>query len=238
MHEAQLHEHNCFITLTYAENPITLVYRDFQLFMKRLRKVKGKVRFFVCGEYGEIGARPHFHACLFGCRFEDRRLFSSRNGIRLYDSPLLSRLWPFGFASIGDVTFQSAAYVARYIMKKVTGDEAEAHYLVVNPDTGELVNRVPEFSHCSLKPGIGSGWFDKFAADIYPSGEVVVNGVKCAPPKYYDRKYAELDSDGFARVAFEREMRARLRVADNTVERLAVKETVAKARMRFLKRSI
>lgn len=134
VHESQMHKENCFITLTYAPEHLpadqSLHYRDFQLFMKRLRKrFSGKViRFYMCGEYGENFGRPHFHACLFGHNFDDLTLWKVQNKQKLYRSKTLEELWPFGHSSVGTVTFESAAYVARYIMKKVTGEAAELHY--------------------------------------------------------------------------------------------------------------
>lgn len=154
VHEASLYARNAFVTLTYAEDPGTLCYRDFQLFMKRLRKTGRKARFFVCGEYGESFGRAHFHACLFNCSFEDQYYWrSSGAGFRLFRSAELERLWPHGHAEIGEVTFESAAYVARYVMKKVTGQLSDVHY----------DGREPEFCHMSLKPGIGGAWLDRFS---------------------------------------------------------------------------
>lgn len=134
MHESKLHDRNCFITLTYDEAHLPpdrgLHYRDFQLFMKRLRKRFGdNIRFYMCGEYGEKVGRPHFHACLFGHDFDDKKLWSTTPAkSKLYRSESLEELWPNGFSSVGDVTFESAAYVARYITKKITGEAAESHY--------------------------------------------------------------------------------------------------------------
>ena len=105
----------------------SLNYKHFQDFMKRLRKSHSGVRFYMCGEYGEDFSRPHYHALLFNCSFPDRKKHSTGDsGSVIYTSEALSKLWPFGFSSIGDVTFESAAYCSRYIMKKVTGDACEA----------------------------------------------------------------------------------------------------------------
>lgn len=243
MHEAQMHERNSFVTLTYSDEyrPVgdSLVYRDFQLFMKRLRKEKKSVRFYMCGEYGEEFGRPHFHACLFGCHFEDRAYWSkSPAGEKLYRSAQLERLWPFGFASVGEVTFESAAYVARYVMKKITGQRAEEAYRVVDSETGEVVERVPEFNRMSLRPGIGARWLEKFQSDVYPGGRVVVNGRECRAPRYYDKKFESFDAVAFEDVAYGRFLEGVARAADNTAERLAVREKVARARVGFLKRSI
>lgn len=242
MHEAQLHKSNCVVTLTYEEllTP-SLEYRDFQLFMKRLRKHAGvPVRFYMCGEYGDDNGRPHFHSCIFGVDFPDKtawRQAGDGQG-RLYRSRILERLWPFGFSTVGDLNFRSAGYIARYVMKKVTGDASASHYRRVFLETGEIVDCVPEFNHMSLKPGIGAGWLSKFGKDVYPHGMVVVNGKEVRPPKYYDRIFAKKDPDGFAGIALQREKFAHDRSAHNTDERLLVRETVAKARASLSKRGL
>nr|QJB19448.1 MAG: replication initiator protein [Microvirus sp.] len=242
MHEASLHEQNAFITLTYDEASLpvggSLIYSDFQKFMKRLRKRCGKVSFYVGGEYGEQLARPHFHACIFGYDFPDKVYFKkSSDGSKLYTSKLLDSLWPYGLCSTGDVSFASAAYIARYCVAKVNGDAAEAHYRVITDD-GEIIDRTPEFNHMSLKPAVGKRWLDKYMSDVYPRDYVVVNGVKSKPPKYYDRIFEAQDEVRFDQLVAERELESALRMGDNSYSRLAVKETVVKARSSLLKRSL
>lgn len=243
MHEASLHSQNCFITLTYDEEHLpqygSLDYRDFQLFMKKLRKRLGKARFYMCGEYGELNSRPHFHACLFGVDFDDKEPFRLLDsGCRLFTSKTLSELWPKGFASIGDVTFESAAYVARYVMKKVTGSAACAHYTRLDPMTGELYEVSPEFNRMSLKPGIGAKWFEKWHKDVYPHDYVVVNGHEAKPPRFYDKLYARLDSFGAELLQAHRYKKAAAFLDDSTPHRLSVRETVTKARLAFKKRTL
>lgn len=234
VHEASLYEQNSFVTLTYGDEFLpeggSLMYRDFQLFMKRLRRTRKGVRFFCAGEYGDELGRPHFHACLFNCGFSDGVLFSNRGGQKLFTSVELDGLWKLGFASFGSVTFESAAYVARYVMKKVTGDMAAEHY----------GDRLPEFCHMSLKPGIGARWLEKYRGDVFPAGKVVVNGVECKPPKFYERmiKKQEAGSDAYAELEMGRELEARASGKDRSVERLAVREQVVKARVSRLKRSL
>ena len=133
MHEKQSHERSAFITLTYDEEHLPqdggLDVSHFQKFMKRLRKKRGKVRFFHCGEYGDMKGRPHYHAILFGIDFwDDQVLVEEKNDNPYYISAELAQLWPFGQHRIGEVTFESSAYVARYIMKKITGKQAPEHY--------------------------------------------------------------------------------------------------------------
>lgn len=243
MHEASMHADNCFVTLTYDDDHVphdySLNYRHFQLFMKRVRKSYSRVRFYMCGEYGETYSRPHFHACLFGLRFPD--LYPWRKtgaGFDLYRSPSLESLWPYGSAEVGDVTFESAAYVARYIVKKVTGINAEEHYKIVDPSTGEIYDRVPEFTRMSLKPGIGFSWYDKYKSEVFPLDRVVVRGVECKPPRYY--KLLLDDEPGLMadNVEYARYLQGIKLSLDNTDERLRVKEIVCKARIKNLRRSI
>lgn len=245
MHEASLYKQNCFITLTYRDDCLpangSLNYRDFQLFMKRLRKSfpNSRIRFYMCGEYGEDFNRPHFHACLFNFDFEDKvpvRLLSGSSA-KLFKSKTLERLWPSGFGSIGAVTFESAAYVARYVMKKVNGDRAKDHYLVVDED-GVVSSRTPEFNKMSLKPGIGADWLGKYYSDVYPDGNVVVRGFESKSPRYYDRRFSKIDPLGYEGLMYSRELAALDRWEDQSDDRLRVREQVAQARVRSLKRTI
>lgn len=242
MHENQMHEFSSFVTLTFDDENIptnySLDYSIFQRFMKRLRDQLGPCRFFMCGEYGEQFSRPHFHACLFGVFFPDRELFRSLDsGSNIYTSKTLERLWPYGFSSVGDVTFESAAYVARYVMKKVTGPSADEHYLWMDYATGELVTREPEFCHMSLKPGIGFSWYEKYKREVYPNDRVVLRGVKMKPPKYYDKLLQNdptLMSDA---VEYSRYVKSlEIPYEENTERRLRVREQVTRARLNQLRR--
>lgn len=244
LHESSLHDHNCFITLTYDDSNLppggSLDYADFQKFMKRLRKrIKSPVRFYVGGEYGENGTiRPHFHACIFGYDFLDKVYFKkTSSGEKIYTSKLLESLWPFGLSSVGNVTFESAAYIARYCIQKVTGDLAEAHYRVVTDD-GEIIDRVPEFNHMSLKPGIGAAWLAKYRTDVFPRDYVIVNGVKTKPPKYYDTLFEREDPGSFSDIVAQRELDGYTQTlkGENSTARLSVREQVQSARLSMLKR--
>ena len=245
MHEAQLHQHNCFITLTYDNDHIpsdqSLHYRDFQLFIKRLRKryPTTKISYYMAGEYGESFGRPHYHACIFGLDFHDKKLWKrTSSGSLIYRSNDLETLWPFGYSSIGDVNFESAAYVARYIMKKQTGKEAEKHYQYSDLESGEIIQMTPEFNKMSLKPAIGLNWYKKYKSDVYPHDYVVLRGQKIKPPKYYDNLYKNDNPFEYEKIIAIRENGAKLNHADNTYDRLSVKEQVVKAKLRKLKRTL
>ncbi|WNK13956.1 MAG: replication initiator protein [Microvirus sp.] len=233
MHESQLHKQSCFITLTYNQDNVptdgSLNKRHFQLFIKRLRKnLKGrKIRYYHCGEYGESFGRPHYHACLFGYDPEDKQLIKNTNGIRLYSSPELETLWGLGFVTIGEVTFESAAYVARYITKKITGNQAENHYQ----------GRNPEYTTMSRRPGIGKKWFDQYQTDIYPKDFITVREQKVKPPKYYDQLNNEKNPHQQISVKENRRLKGKTQALDNTPERLQVKEQHKTITLTQLKRS-
>lgn len=240
VNEAACHEVNSFVTLTYEDAPIGLQYRDFQLFIKRLRKSRSSVRFFMCGEYGENFGRPHFHALLFGVGFGDRVVHSDRGGTVLYRSAELERLWPHGFSSIGEVNFETAAYCARYVMKKVTGQAAEDHYEVVLT-SGEVVKVAPEFCRMSLKPGIGFNWLLRYWSDVFSDGKdsVPVFEKREAVPRYYLKLLERFDADLAADVSRRRYDRVTPAVvADNERERLAVREAVVKGRLKLYERTL
>lgn len=230
LHEAKLHESNSFITLTYEDKQIpengSLDYSHYQLFMKKLRKRTGiPVRFFMCGEYGEQTERPHYHALLFGYQFPDLQYWGkSPTGHPVYRSALLESLWTFGNSLVGSVNKQSAGYVARYCMKKITGQAAETHY----------GGRTPEFARMSLKPGIGAEYFRRYQSDILPNDYVVYDGIKCPVPKYYDKLYS---GDNLDEIKQQREIYGRSKAENNTPERLEVREEVAKAKIKSLLRN-
>lgn len=242
MHEASMHQHNAFITLTYDDAHIPprgqLNHTEYQKFMRRLRKniAPKQVRFFMCGEYGELNGRPHYHAALFGHDFNDKLYWmKSPSGQRLYRSATLERLWPYGHSTTADVTFESAAYIARYCTKKITGDAANTHYKRTDSE-GEY-QLTPEYGKMSLKPGIGATWYDKYKNDVYPHDYVITNSKECKPPKYYDILQKRENPDNMEDITHARETRAREKYLDNTPERLKAKETVQKAKSEFLKRN-
>lgn len=229
-HEASLFDMNSFITLTFEgdDAPKDLEYSYFQAFMRRVRKVYGPTRFFMCGEYGSKTGRPHFHAILFGRFFKPSSTISRPAGrAPLFRSAELEALWPHGFSSVGAVTPESAAYVAGYVIKKAMSGGAPAR---LDVSTGELVFR-REFVRMSLKPGIGADWLKKFRSDVYDNDYVIMNGVKCRPPRYYDKKEAEFSPYDFPFVLLERERRSVLCRDDSTPERLAVREEVVRSKL-------
>lgn len=245
MHEAQSHEKTCFITVTYSDEQIpsgqTLVKSHFQNFLKRLRKhYGGGIRYFHCGEYGETTKRPHYHACLYGVDFtEDRTSYTNTpQGHTLFTSKTLDKIWGKGQCWIGNLSFDSAAYVARYILKKVNGDDAAKHYENVNLETGDIVPTLPEYITMSLKPAIGANWYERYKSDVFPRDECIMQGAQVKPPKYYTRRLEKSDAKLYRKIKAERIKTAKKRSADNTPERLAVRLEVKTAQISSLKRNL
>lgn len=235
MHEASLWPANSFVTLTYADDKLrspSLDYRDFQLFMKRLRfnNKNRPVRFFMCGEYGSANLRPHFHALLFNQSFSSPSLWSrTHQGDPLYTSAELDRAWQQGLATFGAVTHESAGYVTRYAIKE---GSVPSEWL----DAMELRR---EFVNMSRRPGIGADWLRKFRSDVFPCDYVVdSNGQKSRVPRFYDDRNQFHDPDLHARVKAERIESARSNWRDNTEARLRTKAEVKKAALRQLVRDL
>lgn len=228
MAEASLHTFNCFITLTYnyesAEKRLKMksevtgedIYSlrvekdkkgrwidDFQLFMKRLRKdlwknEKIKIRFFHCGEYGERFERPHHHACIFGYWPIDAKPWRGKSDSQLYTSNILSSIWGFGNVYFGEVTFESAAYVARYVTKKINGEMQESWY----------EGRFPEYVSASLRPGIGADWYRQYKGDLSQDSMMIRPGIFARPPKFFDKLLEKEDKNELIKRKDERMKKA------------------------------
>ena len=242
IHEAQMHEDNCFITLTYDDENIpwdgSLNKQHFQAFMKRLRwhNKEKKIRYFHVGEYGEQLSRPHYHALIFNHDFDDKELWTVNDEMRLYTSEKLQKIWPMGFSTIGSVTWETAAYCSRYIMKKISGAKAEEHYWRQMGDEW-AIELQPEYTTMSLKPAIGRDWFDTYQNDCYPSDYITNQGKKYRVPKYYDNVYEKRNPEKMEAIKEERVARANKRLSDTTPRRLAAREQVQLAKLKTLRRN-
>lgn len=258
MHEVQMHEHNSWITLTYDNKNLpmddSLKVEHFQKFMKLLREdvvqdrrkkrkdlayqrrylssTESNIRYFHCGEYGDNFGRPHYHACLFNVDFADKVHHKTVNGIPHYRSATLEKLWPKGISMIGQITFESAAYVARYTTKKVTGKNAYFHYNLVDPLTGEiLAERKPEYATMSRRPGIGKKWYEKYKTDVFPSDFVVTRKgdkmIECRPPKAYLDWLEKESQKSYYEIKGVRKRESEKHAEEFSHDRLMVKEELA-----------
>lgn len=233
-----MHRDNCFVTLTYAPEHLrsaSLQVEDLQKFIRSLRKRRGPVRYFAAGEYGDQNWRPHFHVLLFGQDYCGDGRMVRRKPFPLWDSPTLEAIWKKGQVRVGALTYETAAYTARYVMKKVTGARAAIHYRAIDPITGEVEELRPEFSTMSRRPGIGAKWFEKFQSDVYPRDEVVIGGRRHRPPRFYDERLPE---DVVKALKVKRRERVKAREEELSEERLIIREKVAEANLAQLERNL
>lgn len=254
----------------------SLCKEHFTKFMKRLRKKRdSKIRYFQCGEYGSICrhgmattdemaerleisrcafcrvGRPHHHACLFNVRFDDLRVCGRRDGVTYFTSDELASIWKYGFVQVGEITPQSAGYVARYSVKKVTGKQAREHYVTVDDD-GVLQSVLPEYAtmsrggiceqcgrrSCSKAPGgIGKRFYERYIGDIFPSDEVPVpgRGVLKKVPRFYDELLCRTDPELLEEIKLIRQEFRKAHGDEYTPERLYQKYRVKKAQVSLLK---
>lgn len=242
MHEASLHRDNAFVTLTYDEEHVppagSLDRQAVPLFMKRLRKEVGRVRVFYCGEYGEELGRPHYHACLFGWFPSDAICVGERGNHEVWRSATLSRLWPYGFHEVGSVTFDSAAYVARYVVKKVRGEFADEHYTAVDVESGEVFVREREFAQMSRNPGLGFGWFRRFGGELERDGTVIEGGQEVPMPRYYRKLMDKYSGDAAQVLCRQAEIRRFVNEPRMVAEQLERNEKFMKARQTHGGRSL
>ena len=165
---------------------------------------------------------------LFGYDFPDKLLIRSHSENPLYNSAILDKLWGHGFCSIGALSFDSACYVSRYVLKKVTGDKAAEYY----------GDRKPEYVTMSRRPGIGREWYSQYSHDLYNHDRCVVrDGFLARPPKYYDKLF-ELDEPAiFRTLKANRKARAFEMAHEHTDERRAVKAEIRRLKQQKIPRT-
>lgn len=255
-----MHDANSFITLTYNDKALPRDFSvqpdSFERFMKRLRRriEPAQIRFFGCGEYGGKTFRPHYHSIIFGYDFPDKRLHGyTKRGHPIFTSELLSKVWPHGFSSIGAVNWRTAAYTARYTLKKIddtatlppgltSWDEVRSfknsYYDRLHPLTGELVRVQPEFLRMSRMPGIGLSWAKLYKADFFPHDFIVLDNRKFPVPDFYFRKVLNEDEQKFIKDHRIFEGNSMLAKMERTDARRYARKTCRDARITALARDL
>ena len=221
--------------------------------MKRLRQHSKRdlqssspIKFYHCGEYGseENTQRPHYHAIVYGYRPHDGQLFKVSGDDPVYSSDALDSLWGYGYTTFGNVDYESAAYVARYTMKKINGAKAEQvdpitglrPYDRVHRYTGEIVEVLPEYA--TMSNGLGKDFIKKYQSDVYPQDKMIVNGMEMRPPRYYDDFYEKINPDSMEAIKQKRTEEFQRYAGDNTRARLAQRMIVKEAQSKRLQRSL
>lgn len=246
VHEAKGYIHNSFVTLTYNDEHLppngSLSKHDLQCFFKRLRKAGFEFRYFACSEYGDKDFRPHYHVLFFGLDFhEDRRYFKKgkgNNGAQ-YTSKTLTEIWGKGYCTIGHFSYQSAAYVARYVLKKINASRQLSDYTRVDLETGELVQLEAEGLYMSRRPGIGAAWYDAYSSDAFPDDFLVHDGKKHPVPRYYFDKLKKEDPQKAEAIKLRRAVAMKAAQDEYSPDRLDVKEQIALSKKNlFMKREL
>lgn len=241
---------------------MTLVPDDLKNYIKRLRKYFKQqydfdgIRFYACGEYGPKNMRPHFHLILFNCPLPegDLKLHHTSNGYCYYESKILQKAWqkrmdidgqsvrvPMGFVQVCDFSYESASYVARYMLKKHKGFDADFY---------EKAGIAPEFTRCSRRPGIAYKYFEEHKDQIYDFDQINLPGakgkvIKAHPPAYFDRLFDVDNPEELSIIKDKRKDRAVRSMQEQLAktdlseqEYLAVKEANFRERIKKLKRSL
>lgn len=181
----------------------------------------------MCGEYGAKLTNPHYHYLIFGHNFADKMYIKKSRAKKLYESPTLNKLWPHGLAWIGDVTPESAEYVAGYVMKKITGKKAPDHYKGLTP----------EFGLMSRNPAIGRTWIEQFATEVYTHDKVYKQDFGQKPPRYYDN-YLKKNNEPLYNTIKEKRQKEAEKSTDNTPARLQAREIYATAKANLKTRTL
>lgn len=245
MLELQYHDSSYFVTLTYNDDNLpfvtyidedgyykyhsTLVKKDLQDFMKRLRKnykYDNHLKYYACGEYGDNTHRSHYHIIIFGLRLDDLQYYKKSDlGFNYYTSEFLNKVWKKGFVVVTDVSWETCAYTARYIMKKQLGKDSWIY---------DDLGIEPEFTTMSLKPAIGYQYFLDHKDEIYDLDKIYIKtesgGKQFKPPKYFDEKmkfseedFATLDDCRTVRQALA-EARTKQRLMQTDLDEAAYRE--------------
>lgn len=247
MHETQMAEESCFLTTTYDDAHLpsdrSLHVEHAQAFIKALRRRSKPFKYYLCGEYGSTTLRPHYHYCIMGESFATDRTYyrKTKNGDSLYRSETVNAAWPHGTHNlIGELSTQSACYVASYVNKKYRGSYSDMYYrtLFIEDGIATVHQLHPEFATMSRRPGLGKTWFEKYHRDVYPSDQVIINGVPRRPPTFYDNLLKERDPELHKQIKHKRILEGNRHLEDQTAERQATREAVALAKQGPVTRDI
>lgn len=241
-HESLTSPQSSFLTLTYADQHLPEDYsgslREVQLFMKRLRKAKGRdLCFFAVSEYGDEARtfRPHYHILLYGCDFRsDRKFFKMTKDGPLYTSASLDEAWQHkGHSTLGSVTLKSAFYCIQYVFD-VRGQGQDQRYERIHPVTKQPVRCAKEFR--TMSNNLGLEWLRQYPESA--RGDfIVIDGKQYAVPRYYRRKLSEEDLKKIRRAKIRKDhndrytLRVKERKHNNSPERLAVREEIHQAKL-------
>lgn len=233
--ESKLWKQNFFVTITYNEDNInipewiedqdgytydndgtwtgTLVPKHLTQFIKNVRQImkrehnQDNIRFMACGEYGTETERPHYHIIFFNLKLPIEDLYNPRiiHKEIYYQSHIIERAWKYGISNVSECSWNTIAYTARYITKKINGPNSLQEY----SEKGQI----KEFFRVSRMPGIGEGYYQKHWKEIYEKDEIIIKNkqgiISCKPPKYFDELYKKDHPNEWKELQWKREREAK-----------------------------
>lgn len=283
-HEASTHEKNCVVTLTYSDENLPpggsiqplagpefmKTLRDYERYKRQKEYMAWHpdyaIKTYGCAEYGcndprcgrawcTHNMRPHYHIILFNHEFEDKKLAKVEDGKYYYTSDILEQHWGKGGCQIMDMNFETAAYVARYVTKKLTGPgkyEHEKLRLKQGKQKHPYGDKLPEQSICiAQQSGIAKEWWDENKHKIHTNDIMHINGKMIKPTKYYDKKYEIKHPNEYKKIKEKRQkelqkyldkIKQEIQSGNHTnnfqrMERQRAHERVMEAKLEMLKRN-
>ena len=245
MLEQKMWDHNEMLTLTYDEEHVpknigcdtstgevlevnTLRKKDVEKFLKDLRRYwkhhynEDNIRFYMCGEYGELKGRPHYHLLMFNFNVRDKEYYKkSQSGFDMYHSKIIEKIWGRGHIELNEISADTCAYVARYVLKKQKGTGAKDYYALKGIE--------PEYTNGSRRPGIGETYFRENKDKIYEYDKILLaskGGVQeIKPCKYYDRLFDAEEHDLMENIKERRkELAERIQATQNAISGLSIEK--------------
>lgn len=245
MHEARYHENNFFVTLTYDDASLPpdadLRYRDLRLFFVNARHhfqtAAKPFKYFACGEYGDKTLRPHYHFAGFDFKIDDLRPFKQTASGWYFLSESLRSIWKHGHVIVAPLQWDCAAYIARYVTKKMHGSNLRDKG-TFDPDTGELDLYTIERAFQSK--GLGLPFYEDHHDEIWDLDACLFKGQYLVkPPRYYFKQLEKSDPVKASLIKEKRMADKPLVVIDETRDKELLYEMEARRlQMQTLKRSL
>lgn len=225
--ESQQFKNNIMMTLTYNDENLTygtyfnedtrevissptLIKADYQKFLKKLRKKYPGLRYYMCGEYGELTERPHYHIIFFNLKINDMIPYKrtkcewGKQSYILYKSNEIDKIWGKGFVDLNEVNYETCCYVARYVTKKFWGKMTDTEYW--------QKGKMPPFTEMSRRPGIGANYFFENKEKFKNNENFYVKTQKGLQEtnggRYFQKLLEKYEPDAYEKVKEERRKRS------------------------------
>ncbi len=217
--ESKEYKHNYFITLTYANENLTirpvidnktgeinnrpvLVRRELTKFIDKLKKHQlraglGKIKYMGSGEYGDQTKRPHYHLVIFNLKLNElNEIHRNEYGDIYYTNKMISKKWGMGNVIISPANHTNMSYTAQYTLKKQKID-------------GEPIEQdgVKEFT--IKTPGLARDYYERNKNKIWENDNIPIVSKKKVvlinPPRYFDKLLQAENIELYEKIKYKRE---------------------------------